>query len=109
MPRIQVNLDSALEAFLALIDSISNHLALQSKESNDVINAPLVIAHKNFVLEALMGQAIESLAKLAATNNAAEKTSHLHERLVEYMLEKHGHNEMVVRGVFHYLDMLRSE
>ncbi|KAG2222075.1 hypothetical protein INT45_007961, partial [Circinella minor] len=109
LSRIQINLDSALEALLALIDSITNHLALQSKENNNVINTPLVIAHKNFVLEALMGQAIESLAKLAATNNAAEKTSHLHDKLVGYMLEHHGHNEMVLRGVFHYLDMLRSE
>ncbi|KAI9252331.1 hypothetical protein BDA99DRAFT_563365 [Phascolomyces articulosus] len=109
LSRIHVSLDSAFEALLALIDSISNHLSLQSKDNNNPINTPLVIAHKNFVLEALMGQAIESLAKLASANNAVEKTSHLHGKLAEYMLENHGHNEMILRGVFYYLDMLRSD
>ncbi|KAI8146751.1 armadillo-type protein [Fennellomyces sp. T-0311] len=108
LPRIQVDLGSALEAILALIDSITNHLALVP-EGNNPINTPLVLAHENFVLEALVGQGIESLAKLATANQAAEKTIHLHDKLVDYMLENHGHNEMVLRGVFLYMDMLRSD
>ncbi|KAI9322632.1 hypothetical protein BX666DRAFT_2023084 [Dichotomocladium elegans] len=107
IPCVQLNNETAVEIILSLIDSISNHISLQ-RDENTVINSPFVTAHKNFVLENLIGTAVETISKIVSANDLVDKTLHLHEKFTGQILKNHCKNEVVLRGVFSYLDLLRS-
>lgn len=109
LPRIQVSVSSVSPVLLSLFDSLLTYLK-QSEQENDVIDAPFVLAHKNFVLESLLGLVLESLASTAAHNTAVfDEMKKMHSKLIDNVLVSFARNEVVLSGLYRYLDLLRSE
>ncbi|KAF7724248.1 U3 snoRNP protein [Apophysomyces ossiformis] len=109
VPSIQIPFDDAFKTIVSLYDSLLSFLATEA-EGNDVVYEKFVIGRKNFVLEALLGLSIESLARMAATQegDALSKLRTLQESVVSKVLALHGHNETILRGVFKLMDLFRS-
>ncbi|KAI8059768.1 armadillo-type protein [Thamnidium elegans] len=108
LPRVQVSVDKVFNVLMSLFNSLTSFLK-KDVENDELIETPYVLAHKNFVLESLLGLVIESLAGIAAHNPAVlEKMKENHEKLVEEILVNHSSNEVILSGIFGYLDLLRS-
>lgn len=108
LPRVQVSVDKVFNVLMSLFNSLTSFLE-KDMEYDELIETPYVLAHKNFVLESLLGLVIESLAGIAAHNPAVlEKMKENHEKLVEEVLVNYSSNEVILSGIFGYLDLLHS-
>lgn len=108
LPRIQVSVDKVYSVLIALFNSLSSFLK-KDTANNELIETPYVLGHKNFVLESLLGLVLESLAGIAAHNPAVlEKMKGKHDQLVDEILVDHSRNEVVLSGIYGYLDLLYS-
>ncbi|KAI7881842.1 hypothetical protein K492DRAFT_206553 [Lichtheimia hyalospora FSU 10163] len=99
--------ETAIPAIDHLIDSLHSYIT-SNEEDDTVINTSFVVAHKNFVLQVLIGYCIETITKLITTNGSPASPLDFHDKFVDQLLKAHGRNEVVLRGVFQYLDHLRS-
>lgn len=108
LPRIQVSVDKVFNVLMSMFVSLSDFLKKDAK-NDELVDTPYVLAHKNYVLESLMGLVLESLAGIAAHNAAVlEKMKESHSKLVDEVLVDHSKNEVVLSGIFGYLDLLYS-
>lgn len=107
LPRVQLSLDAAVKGIMSLINSLTDFLRSE-QDRNTVLSTPYILGHRNFALEVLLGYAIEALTRMAWLRSDMDKIAGLHDTLVDDMLKFHGRNEVVLRGVFTYLDNLRS-
>lgn len=93
---------------MSLFMSLSNFLK-KNTDGNSLVETPFVLAHKNYVLESLMGLVLESLAGIAANNtNVFNEMKNIHNKLVDEILIEHSRNEVVLSGIYRYLDLLYS-
>lgn len=108
LPKIQVSVDKVFTVLMSLFESLSEFLKNDAK-NNELIDTPYVLGHKNYVLESLMGLVLESLAGIAAHNTKVlEKMKESHSKLVDQVLMDHSKNEVVLSGIYGYLDLLYS-
>lgn len=108
LPKIHVPSDKLYTVVMSLFKSLAEFLN-NNKEDNPVVDAPYVLAHKNFVLETLMGFALESLASIAAHNaTVLSELKNIHSKLMDEILINYHRNEVVLSGIFKYLDLLYS-
>lgn len=108
LPKIQVSVDKVFTVGMALFVSLSDFLK-KNATNNQLVDAPFVLAHKNFVLESLMGLVLESLAGIAANNAAVfDEMKNIHDKLVYEILVEHSRNEVVLSSIYRYLDLLYS-
>jgi hypothetical protein len=108
LPRIQVSVDKVFSVVMSLFVSLSDFLKANAN-NNPLVETPYVLAHENFVLESLMGLTLESLAAIAANNsNVLTEMKSIHSKLVDEVLVDHSQNEVVLSGIFRYLDLLYS-
>ncbi|KAI8646706.1 armadillo-type protein [Parasitella parasitica] len=108
LPKVHVSVDKVFTVSMSLFVSLSDFLK-KNAGNNDLIETPFVLAHENFVLETLMGLVLESLAGIAANNAAVFKEmKNIHGKLVDEVLVQHSRNEVVLSGIYRYLDLLHS-
>lgn len=108
LPKIQVSVDKVFTVSMSLFVSLSDFLKKNAND-NQLVETPFVLAHKNFVLESLMGLVLESLAGIAANNAAVfNEMKNIHNKLVDEILIEHSRNEVVLSGIHRYLDLLYS-
>ncbi|KAI8994575.1 armadillo-type protein [Pilobolus umbonatus] len=108
LPKIQVSDDSVFVVLMNLFTSLSDFLQ-KDKANNVMISSPYVVGHINYVLETLLGLFIQSLADIAKNNEAVfTNMKNIHEKLINEVLLTHSANEVVLSGVFNYLDLLSS-
>ncbi|KAK4515117.1 proteasome regulatory particle base subunit rpn10 [Mucor velutinosus] len=108
LPRIQVSVDKVFTVSMSLFMSLSDFLKKHA-DDNALVETPFVLAHNNYVLESLMGLVLESLAGIAANNTAVfNEMKNIHSKLVDEILRDHARNEVVLSGIYRYLDLLYS-
>ncbi|KAI7894165.1 armadillo-type protein [Mucor mucedo] len=108
LPKIQVSVDKVFNVLMSLFESLSEFLK-NDAVNNELVDTPYVLGHKNYVLESLMGLVLESLAGIAAHNTGVlEKMKESHSKLVDQVLVDHSKNEVVLSGIYGYLDLLYS-
>jgi len=108
LPKTQVSVDKVFTVSMSLFMSLSNFLK-KNTDGNSLVETPFVLAHKNYVLESLMGLVLESLAGIAANNtNVFNEMKNIHNKLVDEILIEHSRNEVVLSGIYRYLDLLYS-
>lgn len=108
LPKIQVSVDKVFTVSMSLFMSLSDFLK-KNTDDNSLVETPFVLAHKNYVLESLMGLVLESLAGIAANNtNVFNEMKNIHSKLVDEILIEHSRNEVVLSGIYRYLDLLYS-
>lgn len=108
LPKIQVSVDKVFSVLMSMFESLSEFLK-NDAENNELVDTPYVLAHKNYVLESLMGLVLESLAGIAAHNaTVLEEMKKSHSKLVDQVLIDHSKNEVVLSGIHGYLDLLYS-
>lgn len=79
-----------------------------SSTTNNAVRTPYVLAHQNFVVESLLGLAIETLARLSSAHNNSSKLYVLHDNRLDRLLQKYRNNEVILRGVLACLESLRT-
>lgn len=108
LPRIQVSVDRVFTVLMSLFNSLSDFLK-QDAENNQFVETPYILAHKNYVLESLLGLVLESLAGIAANNTTVlEDMKKIHNKLIDEVLVEHSKNEVVLSGIYRYLDLVYS-
>lgn len=108
LPRIQVSVDKVFTVLMSLFNSLSDFLK-QDAENNQFVETPYILAHKNYVLESLLGLVLESLAGIAANNTTVlEDMKRIHNKLIDEVLVEHSKNEVVLSGIYRYLDLVYS-
>jgi U3 small nucleolar RNA-associated protein 20 len=108
LPRIQVSVDKVFTVLMSLFISLSDFLK-NDAENNRLVETPYILAHRNFVLESLLGLVLESLADIAANNTTVlEEMKKNHNKLVYEILVDHSKNEVVLSGIHRYLDLVYS-
>lgn len=108
LPRIQVSVDKVFTVLMSLFNSLSDFLK-QDAENNQFVETPYILAHKNYVLESLLGLVLESLAGIAANNTTVlEDMKKIHNKLIDEVLVEHSKNEVVLSGIYRYLDLVYS-
>lgn len=106
LPRIQISSDKVYTVVMSLFKSLAGFLD-KNRDDNQVIDAPYVLGHKNFVLETLMGFTLESLASIAAHNAIVlAELKNIHGMLIDQVLVSYHRNEVVLSGIHKYLDLL---
>ncbi|KAI9478566.1 MAG: hypothetical protein EXX96DRAFT_601338 [Benjaminiella poitrasii] len=109
LPKIQISADKVSPVVMSLFISLADFLKKNDTKDNSVINTSYVLGHKNYVLESLMGLALESLSSIAThSTTLLEELNKMHSRLIEEILINHGRNEIVLSGIYQYLDLLYS-
>lgn len=108
LPRIQVSDDQVFTVLMALFTSLSDFLK-KDQVNNELVETPYVLARKNFVLESLLGLVLESLAGIAAQSAPVlEEMKKMHSKLVGQVLVDHSRNEVILSGIYKYLDLVYS-
>lgn len=108
LPRIQVSDDQVSTVLMALFTSLSDFLK-KDQANNELVETPYVLARKNFVLESLLGLVLESLAGVAAQSaTVLEEMKKMHSKLVDQVLVDHSRNEVILSGIYKYLDLVYS-
>jgi hypothetical protein len=108
LPKLQVSVDKVFSVVMSLFVSLSDFLKVNA-DQNALVKTPYILAHQNFVLESLMGLTLESLAAIAANNSRVlSEMKDIHSKLVDEVLVDHSQNEVVLSGIYRYLDLLYS-
>lgn len=108
LPKIQVSDDQVFTVLMSLFVSLSDFLK-KDQVNNELVETPYVLARKNFVLESLLGLVLESLAGVAAQSaTVLEEMKKIHSKLVDQVLVDHSRNEVVLSGIYKYLDLVYS-
>ncbi|CAO3621219.1 unnamed protein product [Mucor hiemalis] len=108
LPKIQISDDQVFTVSMSLFVSLSDFLK-KDQVNNELVETPYVLARKNFVLESLLGLVLESLAGIAAQSaTVLEEMKKIHSKLVDQVLVDHSRNEVVLSGIYKYLDLVYS-
>ncbi|KAI9249280.1 armadillo-type protein [Sporodiniella umbellata] len=105
LPSIEVSVDKAAPLLFSLLDSLRTFL--EKSKDNTMIDAPFVLAHKNFALESLLGLTLSTLAGFAHKHKKIlPDLVSRHQELIKVLLA-YSKNESVLSGVYDYLELLR--
>jgi U3 small nucleolar RNA-associated protein 20 len=108
VPVIEIPLDKVSQILISLLGSLKDFLK-KDAANNILVDAPYVLAHKNFVLECLLGLILEALAGIAEhDSNVLTQMKNIHEELINDILLVYSTNEVVLSGIYRYLDLLYS-
>ncbi|KAG0957866.1 hypothetical protein G6F61_002202 [Rhizopus arrhizus] len=108
VPVIEIPLDKVSQILISLLGSLKDFLK-KDTANNVLVDAPYVLAHKNFVLECLLGLILEALAGIAEhDSNVLTQMKNIHEELINDILLVYSTNEVVLSGIYRYLDLLYS-
>ncbi|KAI8366801.1 armadillo-type protein [Radiomyces spectabilis] len=107
IPHIQLSASDAFTALLVLFHSLKSYL---TSSNSPLVRSSFVLGHKNYALGCLVGLSVESLTKTFSANNgmSQEQFLQLHDILFQDVLPNQKDHEVVLRGIFTYMDHLRS-
>lgn len=104
---MQISAEETFDTLISLIESLDK--AMTNTKSNDIIGTVFTVGHKNFPLESLMGMAIKSVSIVSVSSNQLPKLISYWDQFVNRVLVQRAHNEMIVRGVFTFMEALKNK
>ncbi|KAI7902962.1 armadillo-type protein [Cokeromyces recurvatus] len=109
LTKIQTSVDKVSPVIMSLFISLADFLQKNNEDDNSIVNTPYILGHKNYVLESLMGLALESLTSIAShSTSLLGELNKMHERLMKGILINYKGNELILSGIYQYLDLLYS-
>ncbi|KAI8575447.1 hypothetical protein K450DRAFT_261769 [Umbelopsis ramanniana AG] len=104
--HVQISAEETLDTLVSLFESLKN--ALSKIQDNSIAMSAFTVGHKNFPLESLMGIIIKSITSVSVSSNQLQKLSGYWSRFVNDVLLQHPGNEMIVHGVYTFMDALQN-
>ncbi|KAI8098559.1 uncharacterized protein BX664DRAFT_254120 [Halteromyces radiatus] len=107
LPILDISDDLPFESVSSFFDSLSNYLS--NSDKSDVVTTSFIMGHETFVLESLLGITVQTLVALVKKKQSTYlKKLYNNHNILTGLLEKHGQNESILKGVYGYLNLLHS-
>ncbi|KAH8554731.1 armadillo-type protein [Umbelopsis sp. PMI_123] len=104
--HVQISPEETLDTLVSLFESLNN--ALSKIQDNSIAISAFTVGHKNFSLESLMGMVIKSITNVSMGSGQLEKLPIYWDRFVNHVLIEHPGNEMILHGVYTFMDALQN-
>ncbi|GBB97092.1 hypothetical protein RclHR1_02910020 [Rhizophagus clarus] len=111
IPHLLTQADSVIVSLFSLIKSLSRCLQSSKVQISPLARRPLTDGSPLFLIQSLLGQAIETITIFVRKNYGNDKIGFMLELwslIVDEILIQYGTNEMILRGIAGYLEYIKS-
>uniref|UniRef100_U9SZI5 Uncharacterized protein n=1 Tax=Rhizophagus irregularis (strain DAOM 181602 / DAOM 197198 / MUCL 43194) TaxID=747089 RepID=U9SZI5_RHIID len=111
IPHLLTQTDSVIVSLSSLIKSLSHCLQSSKIQISPLTRRPFIDGSPLFLIQNLLGQAIETITIFVRTNCGNDENGFMFELwslIVDEILIQYGTNEMILRGIAGYMEHMKS-